>query len=432
MFFKSKNVTKEIDKKDEELKEQALRELSAIKSNAAFISFTAEGVILDANYQFLNAVGYTLDEIVGKQHKIFCESSYITSEEYSHFWRDLKKGKSFNGTFLRITKNNIPIYLEANYFPVIEADGSVSKVIKIANDITSMHDSIKNKDAILNALDLSLAVIEFDAQGNILHANNNFLSTVQYSLAEIKGKHHKVFCDDEFYSNNPQFWQDLAKGQFKSGRFKRFTKSGNAVWLEATYNPILDEKGIVYKVIKFASDITERVNVALATIDQAATISEETSQVTSNAMHILEAAVNTSKNIAERVNRATATGSELKIQSKSIVDIVVTISSVAAQTNLLALNAAIEAARAGEAGRGFAVVADEVRTLASSTAESTAEIGRVVEETQRLISQMDEMLGSISSIANEGQESILEVSQGLSEITQGVESFVEMVDRMKP
>ncbi len=432
MFFKSKNAVLDKHKQTDPMTSQAQKELNAIKSNIAFISFTVDGIIVDANKHFLDVMGFKLSEIVGQHHKIFCDSDYVNSEDYRHFWQDLSAGKSFGGTFLRFTKTKVPIYLEANYFPVVEDDGSVSKVIKIANDITTINNVLKNKDAILNALDLSLAVIEFDTQGNILDANENFLSTVHYSLEEVKGKHHKIFCDKEFYLKNPEFWQSLSKGRFNSGRFKRFSKDGRILWLEATYNPIFDENGKVYKVIKFASDITERVNLAFNTIDQAATISEETSQVTSNAVNILGLAVETSKNIAERVNNATATGKELKIQSKSIVDIVVTIRTIADQTNLLALNAAIEAARAGEAGRGFAVVADEVRTLASNTAESTAEIGRVVEQTQALISQMDELLGSVAGIANEGQESILEVSQGLSEITQGVKRFVEMVDQMKP
>ncbi|SBS26050.1 Biofilm dispersion protein BdlA [Marinomonas spartinae] len=295
-----------------------------------------------------------------------------------------------------------------------------------------MHESLKNKDAILTALDLSLAVIEFDPKGFILTANRNFLSTVNYTLEEVQGKHHKIFCDDAFYRQHPDFWRSLSEGKFDTGRFKRYSKNGSVLWLEATYNPIFDEDGKVYKVIKFASDITERVNLAFNAADQAVTTSEQTSQVTSNAVQVLESAVQTSKDIAERVHTATQTGSELKVQSKSIVDIVVTIRSIADQTNLLALNAAIEAARAGDAGRGFSVVADEVRNLAGNTADATTEIARVVEQTQKLIAQMDEVLGAVSGIANQGQQSIHEVSQGLTEITSGVARFVDMVDKMKP
>jgi methyl-accepting chemotaxis protein len=430
MFFRASDT--KADKETTVKTSEPQKELNAIKANVAYISFTPDGIILDANKHFLDVVGFELGEIVGQHHKIFCNADYVNTEDYRHFWKKLSAGQSFGGTFLRFTKTKAPIHLEANYFPVIEDNGSVSKIVKIANDVTQASNTLKNKNAILNALDLSLAVIEFDTQGNILNANENFLSTVHYPLEEIIGKHHKIFCDKEFYQKNPDFWQSLRAGVFKSGRFKRLTKDGQILWLEATYNPIFDENGKVYKVIKFASDISERVNLAFNTIEQAATISEQTSQVTSNAVQTLELTVENSKNIAERVNNATATGKELKDQSKSIVDIVITIRSIADQTNLLALNAAIEAARAGEAGRGFAVVADEVRKLASNTAESTAQISRVVEQTQALISQMDELLGSVSGIANEGQESILDVSKGLSEITLGVKRFVDMVEQMKP
>ncbi|MFI8621882.1 methyl-accepting chemotaxis protein [Marinomonas sp. NPDC078689] len=412
--------------------EQVQDELNAIKTNTAYISFTADGIVIDANTIFLDVMGFSLEEIVGQHHRMFCESEYAKSSEYKIFWEDLKSGKSFNGNFLRFKKSKEPVYLEASYFPVIGQDGQVSKVIKMANDVTEMQDSLKNKHAILNALDRSLAVIEFDPDGTILTANRNFLHAMFYELDKIQGKHHKMFCDESFYRDNPNFWQQLASGQHFSGRFKRFDGNGKLIWLEATYNPIFDEKGQVYKVIKFASDITARVTMALNAIDLAAATSEQTSQVATNAVKVLNESVKTSSDIADKVSSASSTGEELKAQSKSIADIVVTIRSIADQTNLLALNAAIEAARAGEAGRGFSVVADEVRHLASNTSEATAEIAKVVERNHELINVMDQILGSVSGIALHGKESITDVSRGLDEITQGVQRFVEMVDKMKP
>ena len=407
-------------------------ELNAIKANTAYISFSADGIVLDANAIFLQVMGFSLEEIIGQHHRIFCGSDYVRSSEYKIFWEDLKAGKSFTGNFLRFKKNTQAVYLEASYFPVMGKDGEVSKIIKIANDITEVQDALNSKHADLNALDRSLAVIEFDPDGTILTANRNFLQAMCYDLASIKGKHHKMFCDESFYQENPKFWQELASGKHFSGRFKRFDGNGKLIWLEATYNPIFNESGQVYKVIKFASDITARVTMALNAIDLAAATSEQTSQVASNAVKVLNESVKTSIDIADKVSSATATGEELKAQSKSIADIVVTIRSIADQTNLLALNAAIEAARAGEAGRGFSVVADEVRHLASNTSEATAEIATVVERNHELISVMDQILGSVSGIALHGKESITDVSRGLDEITQGVQRFVEMVDKMKP
>ena len=408
MFSKREDKPSVSTQQIQELK-QCHDELNAIKQNTACISFNGDGIILDANPIFLEAVGYSLEQIVGKHHRIFCDTEYTKSTEYKAFWDDLKKGKSFNGTFLRFKQDKQPIYLEASYFPVSDDSGKVIKILKIANDITEMQESLKNKDSVLNALDRSLAVIEFDPAGNILYANSNFLRTMKYDLQDIVGKHHKMFCDEKFYRGNPSFWADLAHGQHSSGRFQRF--DGN--------------------VIKFASDISERVNNAMNAIELAAATSEQTSQVSSNAVGILNASVETSKEIAEKVKSAADIGDLLKIQSKSISDIVVTIRSIADQTNLLALNAAIEAARAGDAGRGFSVVADEVRKLASNTATATAEIGQVVEKNHNLINQMDEMLRSVTGIALHGQESINEVSRGLTEISSGVARFVEMVDKMK-
>ncbi|MBR7888216.1 PAS domain S-box protein [Marinomonas sp. A79] len=342
-----------------------------------------------------------------------------------------KSRQSQQRHLLRFTKNKQPIYLEANYFPVSDDTGRITKILKIANDITDIQESLDNKNAVLTALDRSLAVIEFEPNGKIIQANTNFLTAMKYSQEDIQGKDHRIFCDDKFYKDNPNFWQDLARGKHFSGRFQRFDGEGKVIWLEATYNPIFDEKGRVYKIIKFASDITTRINNAMIAIELAAATSEQTSQVSSNAVEILDASVRTSAEIAEKVRLAARTGEQLQEQSKNIADIVVTIRSIADQTNLLALNAAIEAARAGEAGRGFSVVADEVRKLASSTATATAEITSVVEQNHNLINEMDNMLRSVDGIALQGQESINEVSRGLTEISAGVSRFVEMVDKMK-
>nr|WP_205309489.1 PAS domain-containing methyl-accepting chemotaxis protein [Rheinheimera maricola] len=408
------------------------QELAAIQEHTAFISFSPDGHILDANALFLVASGYSRDEVIGKHHRIFCLSSYSSSDEYRNFWQQLALGNGFSGTFLRLKKDHTPLYLQASYFPVQDLNGKVVKVIKIACDVTTQQQNLVNKDAVLQALDRSQAMIEFTPEGNIVDANQNFLDTMRYKLADIVGKHHRMFCTDDFYQDNPRFWQRLAEGHHSSGRFQRKDANGDIIWLEATYNPIFDETGAVQKVVKFASDITARINTAIQAVELAAATSEQTSQITSNAVNVLNEAVATSGHIATQVQQASAVGADLRQQAKSIDEIVTTIKAIADQTNLLALNAAIEAARAGESGRGFAVVADEVRKLAARTSEATAEITKVVQNNATMINQIDHQLSDINTIAEQGQQNMQSVADGIADVGTGVNQLVQVVERLKP
>lgn len=287
-----------------------------------------------------------------------------------------------------------------------------------------------DRNALFSALDKSLAVIEFDPSGLILSANQNFLKTLGYQPADVVGRHHRLFCYDNFYKENPQFWAQLAAGNFQSGQFERKDAKGNTVWLEATYNPIFDADGNVYKVIKFASDITERVNTGRQAAEAAASTSEQTSQITTNARMVLEDAISTSARISAQITQAAQVTHELNNQSHSITEIVSTIRAIAEQTNLLALNAAIEAARAGDQGRGFAVVADEVRKLAARTSKATTEIAIVVNANHTLTESIREQMEQVRNISGQGLEKIEEVSTGMKEIEQGVNNFALIVNQL--
>lgn len=353
--------------------------LTAMCENIPVIQFTPNGEIITANALFLAAVGYQLNEVQGQHHRIFCDQQTQDSIEYSNFWRDLKAGKANKGTFLRYAKNGSPIWLEATYFPVIE-QGRVTRVFKIAKNITDQVISSKNNEAIITALHKAMAVIEFTPDGTVITANDNFLNAMGYRQNEIAGQHHRRFCKEDFYQDNPDFWQELAKGNFKQGKFERRTKAGETIWLEATYNPIYENECVV-KIIKFASDITERIKQAETVYEAsqlAYTTAQETLHIAEEGELLLGRTATSSRNIATEVVQSSALIEQLLEESKQISAIVNTIRSIAEQTNLLALNAAIEAARAGENGRGFAVVADEVRNLAARTASSTLEIEEVV------------------------------------------------------
>ncbi|MGL6308353.1 methyl-accepting chemotaxis protein [Aeromonas veronii] len=411
---------------------QAQAFIDAVKVGVATISFTPSGEILEANPLFLNVVGYSEQEVIGKHHRIFCDAHYVQSSSYAQFWEQLRQGHSHSGTYQRFDKQGRELWLEATYFPV-KLDGKVVRVVKIASDITESYQQLSRQKAIISALDRALAIIEFTPKGEIVTANQNFLSCVGYSLSQLKGQHHRLFCDESFYREQPHFWDDLAHGLLKSGLFSRRDSHGNEIWLEATYNPIKDESGKVVKVIKFASEVTERIKRAQAVSEAAniaQTISQETTRFAETGSELLAASVAISSAISEQVSRTSGLIGQLNEQSKSIEAIVSTISSIAEQTNLLALNAAIEAARAGDQGRGFAVVADEVRQLAARTSLSTGEIASVVQKNRELTAQITGNINEVATSAQRGKEQIGEVSGVMAQIEQGAINVTETVSNL--
>ncbi|HHQ4467709.1 methyl-accepting chemotaxis protein [Aeromonas veronii] len=390
----------------------------AVHGSVATITFTPDGTVLAANDLFLNVVGFSAPEVIGQHHRIFCDKLYAQSSDYQQFWADLKQGRSRTGVFQRFNKRGEAIWLEATYFPV-KLRGVVTKVIKIAADITEHHLQLLSQQAVVTALDRSLAVIEFTPDGEVIAANGNFLHTMGYTLAQVQGKHHRIFCDDQFYRDQPHFWDELGRGQFKSGLFCRQNSHGSKVWLEATYNPILDDNRRVVKVIKFASDITERINKSDA-VREAAMLAHDAARETLNCAErgagLLSSVVDTSSLIASQLTHSIGLINQLNEQSRSIEAIVSTISSIADQTNLLALNAAIEAARAGDQGRGFAVVADEVRQLAARTSLSTDEIAKVVQNNRELTAKVTSEMSDVASSAELGKQQVGEVNEVMSDI----------------
>lgn len=432
-FFSKREVIESIPSPEQQAANKSHHILESLKNSVAFIEFTPDGKVLDANDNFLATVGYTIDEIKGQHHRIFCDNAYTQSSEYKNFWQQLATGKSMSDRFLRFTKNGSPLWLEASYNAVKDDDEKIQSVVKIASDITDFVEKSNIQNGILAALDRSTASISFELDGTIIDANDNFLNTVGYKLSDIKGRHHKIFCSAELTGSNEynKFWSKLNSGEFVQGLFERKDALGNILWLEASYNPIVDDEGKLIRIVKFATDVTERTVNIMGASEAVYSTASETEQVSEQAKDVLAQSVAIMDDITANVEVVAQNITELHEQSEKITNIVSTISSIADQTNLLALNAAIEAARAGEQGRGFAVVADEVRQLASRTSASTAEISNVVKNNATISTKLAEDIIETQEKAKSGTTLITQVDGIFREINSGMKGISAAVDRLQ-
>lgn len=365
----------------------------ALCKSMPVIEFSAEGIVLRASPLFLATMSYRDDEIMGCHHSMFCPDSLVNSPEYRLFWQRLAAGESFNDKYLRLAKGGRSVWLEASYIPVTDSTGRVVKVVKIAADISSRMQSALEQESIINAISRSMAVISFTPGGEVLAANENFLKTTGYKLDEVRGRHHKMFCSEALFRSEEyrHFWERLNQGEFFSGQFPRLNRNGKAIWLRATYNPVFNSDGQLYKIVKFASEVTEQVLRNQQEHDAAVHAWNMAIQTRGSAQAgagVIEGSIRIIDKIAEGMNTVSDDISLLNRQSVSIDEIVDTIRGFATQTRLIALNAAIEAARAGASGRSFAVVAAEVRNLAASVSIATEEIERVVKDNNQLAKEV--------------------------------------------
>ncbi|MBJ2234258.1 PAS domain-containing methyl-accepting chemotaxis protein [Pseudomonas fluorescens] len=411
---------------------EANAKLAAISRSMAMIEFDRTGVILNANERFCQTMGYSIEQIRGKHHRLFCEEAYTHTEAYHQLWRDLARGEALSGTFMRLNKHGEEVWLEASYMPVLDSDNQIRSVIKVASDISARVHHEHENQSLIDAIGRSMAVIEFTPQGQILNANDNFLRTVQYTREEIIGQHHSMFCHRSEVESPAYkaFWASLNRGEYHSHRFERKNKYGKTLFLEASYNPIFDTNGRLYKVVKFASDITSQVTTLRTAADSAHATSVQNDACARKGSQVVQQTVEIIEAISSDLNQAAESIDAVNKQSDIIGAIVQTIRSIAEQTNMLALNAAIEAARAGEHGRGFAVVADEVRSLAARTSQATVEIVDVVRKNHDLsLCAVSSMQSSLSrtglgvELANEAGQVILEIQEGSRHVVDAISQF---------
>ena len=411
--------------------------LRAFNASQAMIQFRMDGTILTANDAFLRVMGYSLEEIAGQNHSMFIDAAHRATSDYTQFWDQLKRGEHQTSEFLRLGKGGREVWLQASYNPILGRNGRPYKVVKIAVDITDVKLRAADYEGQVKAIGRSQALIEFKLDGTVIAANDKFLAALGYRLDEIQGKHHSMFVEPSFRDSDEYetFWDRLRRGEYQAAEYKRIGKGGREVWIQATYNPILDPEGRPFKVVKFATDVTHQVQerarrakigrdvdhwlegiakaISTAT-KQAAGAASAAVQTSSNVQAVAAGAEEFVSSIAEisrqiteasiasgkAVEEAARTGgivSHLADAAKRIGEVVNLIANIASQTNLLALNATIESARAGEAGKGFAVVAGEVKNLAAQTAKATSDISTQIASVQEVASQAVTAIGTINT-----------------------------------
>ena len=398
-------------------------QVAAISRSQATISFSLDGTILEANGNFLNALGYTLEEIKGKHHSMFVEPGYARSAEYGEFWKKLNLGEYCAGKFKRLGKNGKEVWILASYNPILDLRGKPFKVVKYASDITA--DKLRNADSAeqIAAISKAQAVIEFNLDGTIIVANQNFLSALGYSLDEIKGQHHRMFvapaeAQSEEYG---RFWEKLRRGEFDSRVYKRIGKGGKEIWIQASYNPIMDADGKPFKVVKFATEVTQIIQAgsiadeASANVQSVAAAVEEMTASIDEISKNMQMSKDAAMGILSAATRSSAAADQLISSMKSMENVVTLINNIAGQVNLLALNATIEAARAGDAGKGFAVVAAEVKNLATQTTKATEDIAKEIQGVQAVSGSVAESVKNIAVSAESVNQYVTGVASAIEE-----------------
>ena len=406
-------------------------QIAAIHKCQAVIEFDLDGRVVMANQNFLDTMGYALEEIQGRHHRMFIAAAERGSAAYAAFWERLGQGEHDSGRYRRIRKDGSDVWLQASYNPIFDKRGRPIKIVKYATDITGQQQRQADFEGQLAAISKVQAIIEFELDGTIIRANDLFLNAVGYRADEVLGKHHSMFVlpDEARGAAYKEFWRRLRNGEHDTGQYLRVGKGGRQVWIDASYNPIFDAQGQPFKVVKFATDITRRftaaqtLRVAVQGLTENAERAGQANNLAKDASSIAETGGQTVRDVVTTMGAITAS-------SRRISEIIGVMDGIAFQTNILALNAAVEAARAGNHGKGFAVVAAEVRSLAQNSAAAAKEIKGLITESVEQIengavlvqSAGDTMEGIVSSSrrVTEIMAQVVEVSLAQSAMLGGV------------
>lgn len=430
----NRHLKKQLEEQSAELSllHQLREQMEATKLS---ITLDPDFRMVAVNQKFAQTLGYSVEQLQGRAMADIVPAYVKNLPCFHNFRSAVAKLAPVSDDYRFLHADGSLAWLHIEWYPIRKEQGGLLHIRGFAREVTKELRLVKENEAFINALLRSTAVIQFNLDGTVCTANDQFLQAMGYSLKQIIGKHHSMFCTAS-EAGSPQyksFWQALNRGEFVADRFKRVDSQGRIVWLEASYNPVYDTEGKLSKVVKFASVVSDQV-AREAEVREAASIAYDVSRQTDTSAErgavVVKDTVATMQRIAREVESATQGIEALGQQSLLISSIVQTIGGIAAQTNLLALNAAIEAARAGEQGRGFAVVADEVRQLAGRTSAATEEIVSVVQKNQTLVDEaVREMANSREqaaeglSLANQAGAVIVEIQAGAKQVVSAVERF---------
>jgi len=405
---------------------------NSLDSEMLVLQLDPQGRIEMVNGNFEKEMRYRPEQLIGRHIEDIVPAHVKQLDFHQRMKNAITRGEHLNGAFRLLRGTGEEAWLRSILQPVKGSDGRIKYFTMHSSDLTRTIEASREHESLIKALMRSTAVIEFNLDGQVLTANDRFLQTVGYSLEQVRGKHHRMFCEPEEANSAgyQAFWDKLRRGEYVADRFKRIDAHGRTVWLEASYNPIMDAHDVLYKVVKFATVITDQVNQEQA-VAQAADIAYNTSLETDSsarkATDVVTQTVEVMRGLEGSMQDAAEGIQALDKQSKVIGAIIKTISDIAGQTNLLALNAAIEAARAGEQGRGFAVVADEVRQLASRTSTATEEIAKVVQQNEQLAQAAVDIIDTSKRQAEQGLALAADTGGVIVEIQEGAKRVVDAV-----
>jgi methyl-accepting chemotaxis protein len=407
--------------------EAAAATIATLAETQAVIDFQMDGTILHANENFLRLMGYTLDEVKGRHHSMFVDEAYRLSPEYREFWAKLNRGEYHAGEYKRIGKGGKEIWIQGVYNPVLDLNGKPFKVTKFATDVTQQKLQNANYEGQITAIRRSLAVIEFNMEGKILDANENFLKTFGYSLDEIKGRHHSMFVD-EAYRHSPEykeFWAALNRGEYHSGECRRVGKGGAEIWLQASYNPILDLNGKPFKVVKYASDVT-REKVAMmtgvSTLEKATAEGNLGTRVDATLYH------GDHRKIIEGINQILDTVVEpLKVTAETTSILSASSEELTAVSQQMAANAEETATQANVVSAASEQVSKDVNSVASAAEQMQASI-REIAKSATEAARVAKAAVSTAQSTNETIKKLGESSQEIGNVIKVITSIAQQTN----